>query len=192
MPCFHLDPDFFAYSFFRSCSDVRPQISLLSPLFNFPLFQVPSSYFISLFFYPCLGCSVLSSFLHSLIFPLCFRVSSFSFVSSFLSPYTSSSPVFLVPSLFRFFPASCLPPALCNFSLRPGGNFTNDNRLTPVRKAVHIVPYLKTHLIFSGIISWASWSLKICCPESSYAATNIRCLLFQKNKVLALNYFCEL
>jgi hypothetical protein len=67
--------------------------------------------------------------------------------------------------------------------------------LTPVRNAIHIIPYLKTHLIFPGIISWAFWSLKIgliCCPESSYAATNIRCLLFQKNKVLALNYFCEL
>jgi hypothetical protein len=100
--------------------------------------------------------------------------------------------VFLVPSFFRFFSAS---PALCIFPLSPGGNFTNRNRLAPVRNAVHIVPYLTTHLIFPGIIFWAARPLKIgsvCCPESLYAATNIRCLLFQTNECLSSKLFLRI
>lgn len=189
----------------RFCSPVpfpflfwRPPLHLPS-FFTFPYSFLSSNSFLFPFFiffsYALVATFFLPSFLRLLIFPLCYCVSSTSFVSSFLSQYSSSSPVFLVPSFFRFFPASPLPPAPRIFPLDLGGDFTKANLLAPVPNAVHIFPYLTMHLIFPLIIFWASWPLKIgsvCCLESTYATTNIRCLLFQKNESLSSKLFLRI
>lgn len=184
IPCVHLHPAFLRLFIFPFLFWRPP--SLLPSLSTFKFSSLSSPFFLInfLIFLP-----------KPWLLPSFFLVSSSSFFSSFLSPYPSSSPMFLVPSFFRFFPTFPLPPGLCIFPLSSGDKFTNGNRLAPVRNAAHIVPYLTKHLIFPGIIFWAAWPLKVgsvCCPESLYAATNIRCLLFQRNEGLSSKFYCDL
>jgi len=95
-------------SFFRSCSDIRHYISLLSPLFHFPPFQVPSSSFIPLFFFLCLDGSLLSSFVEfsALLWCLLFLICLF-IAFSVPKQLSSVSRSLIFPLFPGFSPFSC-------------------------------------------------------------------------------------
>jgi hypothetical protein len=138
-------------------------------------------------------------FLHFFIF-LIFR---FAFVSLLphlpLHCFLSTQAALQCFSFLHFSAFSLCLPFLLRSVLFPyflGANFANGNRLAPAQNTVHIVPYQTKHLIFSGIIFWTAWPLKIrpvCWPESfSYATTNIRCLSLQKNEGLSSKLFSRI
>ena len=155
--------------------------SALTPFFHFPPFQVTFPSFISLFFFQCPGG-----------FPSFFR-SSFVDFSALLwcllilictlifSPCPTSLECF---SFLHFAAFTRLLPFLLLFLFFPYSNCRPRRPLSD--NASNFSP---------DIIFWATWPLKIgpiCRPESSYPATNLRCLVFKRKKGFSSTLFLRI